>query len=215
MLNVKYVDVGCELTDEKYQNLYSLVSSERQNNANKYKKRQDAQNTLIGTVLAELMLSEVSGFLINKTVFAFGEKGKPYIPESQFEINISHTGFCVACAVSTKAVGIDIQTAFDDLKGISNRFFTQAENNYITSDGACSKTRFTKVWTMKESYIKMIGTGLSIPLNTFDVFEIQTKSDVYYHELCLKKDVFGHVCTVLPKIDKLEKIMIEDILEIK
>jgi 4'-phosphopantetheinyl transferase len=50
------------------------------------------------------------------------------------------------------------------------RCFTDEEINYINGQREADiLSRFYEVWTLKESYIKAIGLGLSCPLRFFSV----------------------------------------------
>ncbi len=91
-----------------------------------------------------------------------GANGKPLCKGIHF--NLSHSGEMVICAVSEVPVGCDIEKAENAPFEIINRVFSRNERKYI--DGAGNdedKTRrFFKLWTMKESYMKMTGEGLSL-----------------------------------------------------
>lgn len=68
-------------------------------------------------------------------------------------------------------MGVDVERIRSaDLK-IARRFFTDNEYRYITKTGSDIDIRFFEIWTKKEAFIKYIGKGLSIPLNSFDVFD--------------------------------------------
>lgn len=83
--------------------------------------------------------------------------------------NISHSGKYVVCAVGDSEMGIDVQKEVmlkeEELLQLCNRFFTEFEFRSLQS----SKNRidyFHKLWTLKESYIKYLGTGMYCRLNT-------------------------------------------------
>lgn len=100
-----------------------------------------------------------------------GPYGKPYLPEAeQLFFNLSHSGNRVMCAVADTPVGCDVQQIRDipEFGKIAKRFFTPEETAEIErlpeEEG---KELFFRYWTLKESYIKASGMGLSMPLNRF------------------------------------------------
>lgn len=95
--------------------------------------------------------------------------GKLYLTEYPgIYVNLSHSGDYAVCAVNTAPVGIDIQKRREcDIK-MAERFFTVEEVKFI-NDSADRSSAFFEIWTKKESFVKAIGTGLTIPLNSFSV----------------------------------------------
>lgn len=98
----------------------------------------------------------------------YGHKGKP-LAEGIF-FNLSHSEELVICAVADGAVGCDIEKTGAPREKVAERYFAPTELEYIRSfpDGERAKA-FFRLWTMKESYLKMSGEGLSVPLNSFCV----------------------------------------------
>jgi 4'-phosphopantetheinyl transferase len=111
---------------------------------------------------------------INVTV---GANGKLQCSGVQF--NLSHSGSLVLCVVGEGAIGCDIELVKDNapLK-VAERYFSEKEREYIAGIADMSEKcrRFYRLWTMKESYLKMGGEGISlspahieIDLNTLSV----------------------------------------------
>ena len=103
-------------------------------------------------------------------VFETGEHGKPFIPGTALQFNLSHSEELAACAVTSgRSVGVDVEFIRDvpELDAIATRFFTGGERERI---GRADDRRqaFFECWTRKEAYIKAVGGGLSIPLTSFD-----------------------------------------------
>ena len=77
------------------------------------------------------------------------------------------------CAVANTPIGADIEQIKPFRAGMVARYFTAAEAAYIWGnnpplDGnvtdADTCARFYRVWTAKEAYVKMTGTGISTDL---------------------------------------------------
>jgi 4'-phosphopantetheinyl transferase len=81
----------------------------------------------------------------------------------------------------TRPVGIDIEPAFSSLDDPSliEEFFTAAERQAIQYIplGSRAKAR-TRLWTLKEAVVKMLGTGLALDVSKleFDIEEDRLKS---------------------------------------
>lgn len=120
---------------------------------------------LVASADLQLPLKDVQ---IKQTAF-----GKPYLdghPEWQF--NIAHSFEILVIAVSDTSVGVDIEKLLEADLRIAKSFFSHQEYKYIL-DRMCQKNqRFYEVWTKKEAYLKLIGKGFTVALNSFDVFEV-------------------------------------------
>nr|MCR4608265.1 4'-phosphopantetheinyl transferase superfamily protein [Eubacterium sp.] len=103
-------------------------------------------------------------------------------------------------------VGIDIQNMEQLKKPISGHFFTENENSYISANGLQG---FYEVWTRKEAYVKMLGTGFSTPISSFDVFD---ERDVSFNTQ-VNESYMITVCSrnELGKKVEFERVEIEDL----
>lgn len=99
--------------------------------------------------------------------------GKPYFPNSGLSFSLSHSSHYAACALSDVPIGLDIQILTGCEERLVRRFFTACEQEHVFS----AKDRdaaFTALWCRKESYLKAIGQGLRVPLDSFDVSDANT-----------------------------------------
>ena len=109
-----------------------------------------------------------------KIQIAYGSKGKPTLAEPELAtFNVSHSGglavfgFAAGCEI-----GIDVEEIrpLADMLDIAQRFFCPAETAEVISLPANQRERaFFRCWTRKEAYIKAVGEGLSVPLDSFQV----------------------------------------------
>ena len=107
-------------------------------------------------------------------LLAFAEQGKPYLrnrPDLHF--NISHSGKYAVCVLSDAPVGCDVETIRQVRGNVAARCFSPEENAALAAaDGdAARETLFYRLWTLKESYLKAVGCGITVPLASvsFDV----------------------------------------------
>lgn len=94
--------------------------------------------------------------------------GKPFLPDREVFFSLSHSGGFVLCALSDRELGADLQRERRWNESVARRCFAPPEREWILS-AADRDAAFHQVWAMKESYIKALGTGLSLPLNSFSV----------------------------------------------
>ena len=96
--------------------------------------------------------------------------GKPFADGISFHFNVSHSGRWCVCALSPRSVGVDVQIFRDIDRSVAARFFSPEEalRLEVLSSGEYLR-EFFRIWSLKESYIKCIGKGLSHPLNSFTV----------------------------------------------
>jgi len=105
--------------------------------------------------------------------FVAGEHGKPHIANAgvDLEFNLSHSEGIAVCAVARgAAVGVDVEPSVRraDHLGVGERFFAAPEFADVARRDAVDVARtFVHYWTLKESYIKACGGGLSIALDSF------------------------------------------------
>lgn len=132
------------------------------------------------------------------------QNGKPVLLEADMPyFNLSHSGDYVALAVSDEAVGIDIQKKVSLSEQIAKRFFNAAEAA-MCEDIQCDTEKadmLCKLWTIKESYIKLTGEGLRCPLDSFLVsleesaIYSQTKEILAYFYVFEVEEYWCSVCS--------------------
>ncbi len=95
-----------------------------------------------------------------------GEFGKPSLTEHpEIHYNISHADGIAACVVSGSECGIDCERIRPLRENVMRRAFSAREKKLIEEAPEEQKnTLFFRLWTLKEAYIKAVGTGLSFPL---------------------------------------------------
>jgi 4'-phosphopantetheinyl transferase len=181
--------------------LYSLlprVSAGKRDRIGRFRRFEDKQRALFGELLVRMEISRSLSIPNGDIEILTGERGKPHLDgHPDFHFNISHAGRYIACAFSGEPVGIDIEViAQADMK-IADRFFAKGEREYIftrTSESA-RREAFYRVWTMKEAYIKREGSGLGIPLPSFDVFDA---GGACFREILRNGEAICNCCTDEP-----------------
>ena len=91
------------------------------------------------------------------------KSGKPFFENiAGLHFNISHSGSEVAIAFSTNPVGFDMEVLDRkrDCLAIAGRFFTAEESREVKMAGDSANKLFARLWTAKESMLKLSGEGL-------------------------------------------------------
>lgn len=126
-----------------------------------------------GRFLVRTVLSQHAAVAPADWRFRQGPHGRPEIDEPaahrDLRFNISHTRGLVACAVSQHgAVGIDVEQIDRRVRAwdLARRFFCAEEIAELAAlPAGRQQERFFDFWTVKESYLKARGAGLTIPLS--------------------------------------------------
>ena len=107
---------------------------------------------------------------------AVTEYGKPYLPElPDFHFSLSHSENTALCAVSSEEIGCDIEVPRGFDPKIARRFFHKTECDWLFSHLEQDQSdAFYRLWTCKESFIKALGLGLSLELDSFAVIPGET-----------------------------------------
>jgi 4'-phosphopantetheinyl transferase len=121
-----------------------------------------------GHALVRVMLGRVLNRPPESLRFERDEKGRPELAGLDGpSFSLSHTDRVVACAVSDSGVvGVDVEGDGGrvDIHGIAERFFAPGEAQAVRDRGAGA---FTRIWTLKEAFLKATGEGLRRPLDSF------------------------------------------------
>lgn len=103
---------------------------------------------------------------------SMNEFEKPFYKEyPEIHFSLSHSGVMAMCAISDRPLGCDVEKIRERDLDIAKRFFTSEEYDLIKSQKTdeLQIKMFFRIWTLKESFVKCIGTGLSTPLNEFSI----------------------------------------------
>ncbi len=92
------------------------------------------------------------------------EKGKPYFPDfPAVHFNLSHCRGMAVCLLSPHECGVDVEQCRPLREKVVSRVFSPEEQSALqTADDP--DFLFTRLWTLKESYVKAIGIGVSYPM---------------------------------------------------
>ena len=155
----------------------SILTDEELKKQNSYIFAEKRHNALITRTFIRDLLSHYEDIHPSHWQFITGSHGKPEIvnPVLPLKFNISHTDDLIICAVMlSDEIGCDVEMVNRNCSflSIAEDYFSQQEfSDLLNTPEKEQRSRFFDYWTLKESYIKARGLGLSIPLTDFS-FEI-------------------------------------------
>ena len=165
-----------EFSDEAYfKACYRQLAASRREKTDGYRFLADKKLSVGAGILLDKGLREY-GLRESEVKFAYGENGKPYLPEyPQIHFNLAHSGTMALAVFADVEVGCDIEEVKTAGLKLAKRFFCPGEYAYIASfSGREQDYAFYRIWTLKESFLKATGMGMRLPL---DVFEFSFTQD--------------------------------------
>lgn len=171
MIRVYYADTSPLNDDSLFSSLCSRLSPERRAKAERLYFRKDKDLSLGASALLDAGLREY-GLTESEMVYGSGSCGKPFFlnaPDIHF--SLSHSGSLVMACFSGIELGCDIEKVRDIDFDIARRFFCPGEYEAITGNEEPDLRRdtFFRLWTLKESYVKASGRGMSQPADSFEI----------------------------------------------
>lgn len=154
--------------DGIFENQLALVDGQRREKVNALALREKKNASLAAGVILPLALKKCGIAGEVKIENGMWEKPRLVSPKGVF-YNLSHSGEWTVAAISDNEVGVDIQQVKPVDMRLAKRFFTEEEWLRIEGAGDGATELFYRFWTVKEAYLKALGTGLSRPLNSFTV----------------------------------------------
>jgi 4'-phosphopantetheinyl transferase len=160
------------LADEVAQACAQLLSEDELARWQSFKFDRHAREFLATHALARIALSHHHPLAPQAWRFALNSYGKPTAePECGLRFNLSNSPGLVVCLIASRAeVGVDVEPCAraGKIAELAPEVFSPLELAQLeTLNGNEKLDRALRLWTLKESYIKARGMGLSLPLKKF------------------------------------------------
>ncbi|MCH5262740.1 MAG: 4'-phosphopantetheinyl transferase superfamily protein [Lachnospiraceae bacterium] len=180
MIYTYYIDVTQFDNETLFQEKLKLLSPYRQQKIALLKHAKD-RNRSLGAGIALDHALETYGLKERSVEYEFGEWGKPslkYQPNIYF--SLSHSGDYAICSIGDREIGNDIELIKHGRLKVADRFFAKEELEwmYAVQDEEEITQRMFRIWTMKESFLKATGKGISLPLGDFAVIVDEDKDKI-------------------------------------
>lgn len=171
-------DVHLWLVDlDRPTTLAATLSADEQARAARFYFERDRRRYVTGRASLRLILGRYLGVEPAQLAFDYTPYGRPHLAASfapaGLRFNASHTQSVYLLAVTRRReIGADVEAIrpLPDALEIAGRFFAAGEQAVLRRVPAAHlETAFFHCWTRKEAYIKALGSGLSQPLDEFEL----------------------------------------------
>lgn len=172
-----YDEIG---DDRQLARLRSLLSDDEVAREGRFYFADDRKRYLVTRAMVRMVLSRYAPITPEQWAFSKNAYGRPVIADAIIDaevqarglsFNLSHTrGLIVLAVTRGRELGIDVENIATRAISldVAERCFSPteaAELSCVAPDR--QQYRFFEYWTLKESYIKARGMGLSLPLDAF------------------------------------------------
>ena len=178
LLGARDLDIWCVrlFATAKYDCWFEkMLSTEERDRVRSFREAKVRKMFTLAHGVLHALLGRYLGVGASAVSFKYGVHNKPSLEtcNSTLQFNMSRSDdLAVYAFASDCQLGVDVERIrwIPDLESITRRFFTLEEHSQLCGlDGRDRCQAFFNCWTRKEAYIKAIGDGLSIPLNSFQV----------------------------------------------
>lgn len=174
MITVYYADWRPFLQEDIFYRQLDMVESARKEKILRISGKEEKMRSLAaGSILHYALCEELNLPLHTKEAFQveYAEGGKPFLKEyTDTYFNLSHSGKYVCCGVGREPVGVDVQRQTEFKEKLALRFFTERDNRMLMECGhEEQKELFFRMWSIKESYIKLTGEGMRKGLASYEI----------------------------------------------
>jgi len=165
-----------QLSEKTFSDGCEILSAQEKDTLSRFRRETDKNTFLASHVFLRKVLSGYLNVDAKQITYEKNKYGKPFLTKDLFAktslmFNLSHCNGMAVVAISKGAdVGVDVERMVRSVSPleISDRFFSKAESVALKELAETKQLkRFFSYWTLKESYIKARGFGLSLPLDKF------------------------------------------------
>ena len=165
---VARLDAGLEET----RSLESCLSGAERERAARFRFERDRRRFIVARARLREELAARLGVRPEAVEFAYGDNGKPRLPNQALQFSVSHCDDVALFAFSQVEVGVDVEAIrpVREADTIAVQFFSPLEHaGYAALAPRDRLLGFFRVWTRKEAYVKALGVGFSMALERFDL----------------------------------------------
>ena len=178
------------------ENLLPFFSPQRRQEILRYRQENDRRAKIWAELLTRFVVAKKISRPIEDISIERDANGKPKIAENTLQISISHCKSFCACSLGEISSGIDVEEDFSAAIDVSKAFF--APNEYFLLKklrGNDFARKFLSLWTLKESFAKFSGVGLSEELLRTDIEQFFAENIIGGRNFYLSEGAVVGICT--------------------
>jgi 4'-phosphopantetheinyl transferase len=167
---------------DEIQHYRRVLSHDEIERADRFYFEKHRRRFIVARAAMRQVLGRYASIAPGKLAFSYGARGKPELAggplaggpkERLIQFNLSHSEDLALLAVAQGLVlGVDVELVNPEFSTdeIAERFFSPGEVRCLQALPAGARAEaFFSCWTRKEAYIKALGEGLHVPLDSFEV----------------------------------------------
>ena len=168
MINKLYIMDTSALEDEAlFCARYTGMPAERKKKIDFYRFGKDKRLSLGAGILLQTGLADCG---LADAELVYNQNDKPLLRgRDDIFFNLSHSGTIAACAFSDRPVGVDVEERAHFEQEVVRRVYLPEEIARIAALEAPADPLYTDLWTIKESLMKYLGTGLTLDPKKIEV----------------------------------------------
>ena len=135
------------------------------------------ENTTSKDLLKDVLKNELN---ITNYELTFNKYNKPYLKNRNIYFNISHDKNTTVLVTSDKEIGVDIEY-YTYKESVMKKYYNEFEQQEIINSNN-KEYEFTRIWVMKEAFVKMRGQGISYGLQNVDTTRLKKQIKLISNE---------------------------------
>ena len=190
-MQYRIFDDMTQCSEQEIARLLPLVSDQRREQALRYKHLFGQYCCLKSYEMLTDLLASTSYKLDPRPTFIYNEHGAPSLSGGPY-FSISHCKQGIAVAISDAPIGIDIEAIRPLSEGLVQKAMNPQEQAQIAA-AANPEQEFIRLWTRKEAYVKMQGTGIISDMHKIlcDMLPVNWMQVI--------REDKGYICTIVEK----------------
>lgn len=157
MVKLYLLDASSIEREGLYNDVLEVLESDRRDKVKRLKNPYKAAVSAGAGLLLQYALDKAC---VGDKSIVRNEHGKPFLKSGEVYFNLSHSGDMAVCALSDTEVGVDTERMKKADLRLAERFFSPEEYTFIM-ESADRDRAFFRLWTLKESFVKAAGVGIS------------------------------------------------------